>query len=543
MHSQRAKIAAVFLLALILGAFTHCGKPTVLVFKSNVYGGSDEASYEAFSRTVYPLTSANCASCHGSDIQPFHAAPDKRVAHDAVISSMKVNFANVSASRLVAKLRDENHNCWEDCVSNGAQMEAAIQEWKDAIDESGTVAAPRDLAVYTDETSALEAEFADAGNAPKSNSVRLTIQAATLRAPMVLTTPTGSDAYLSVPTTANTTLANNDPAAGIAYFSFRVPANGQYRVFGLAQAPNATDDSFFVNVINAQTGASVSGGNRQWDIPVSTRFDWRQVPNVTPNLVAGTTYTLEVRQREDGARLAGLIVTADPAFNGQEIGDFFGITLAFDLSRALGIPDVHFLIDVIDYDLYSYKFSRPRIVTRTQPIYAKGIKVYLNGIWGPQHSNYTIVDKIVTPTDGALSTFSMIVLKDKGLSADQVKFSFDQLTVAVSESAGGAGAGGATGGVSPQTSLMAFQETVYPISRSSAYSCVGCHMNVSPRHASDNALTAHDAVLGVVNFTTPADSAIVRKMRVDRHNCGANCENLATMYQSAIEEWRNRRTR
>ncbi len=542
MDSQRAKYAVAILLTLILGAFTHCGKPTVLVFKSNVYGGSAEASYEAFSRTVYPLTRANCASCHASSIQPFHAASDMRVAHDAIISSMKVNFANVPASRLVAKLRDENHNCWEDCASNSAEMEAAIEDWKDAIAESGAVSAPRDSALYTAETSTLEAEFADNGNAPKSNSVRLSIEAATLRAPMVLTTPTGADAFLSVPTTTNATLANNDQTAGVAYFSFRVPANGQYRVFGLAQAPSATDDSFFVNVLNAQSGASLSGGARQWDIPVSTRFDWRQVPNVTPTLVAGTTYTLEVRQREDGARLAGLIVTADPAFNGQEIGDFFGITLAFDLSTLLGTPDVSFLIDVIDYDLYSYKFSRPRIVTRTQSVYVKGIKIYLNGSWVPQHSTYTIVDKIATPSDGALSSFSMIVLKDKGLDGDQVKFSFDQLSVAVAQGAGGAGTGGGTG-VSTQTSLMAFQETVYPISRSSAYSCVGCHMTVSPRHASDNALTAHDAVLGVVNFTTPADSAIVRKLRIDRHNCGANCDNLANMYQSAIEEWRVRRSR
>ncbi len=121
-----------------------------------------------------------------------------------------------------------------------------------------------------------------------------------------------------------------------------------------------------------------------------------------------------------------------------------------------------------------------------------------------------------------------------------MKFSFDQLALAATGETGGA-SGGTTDAGPPQSSLTAFQVTVYPISRSSAYSCVNCHMTVNARHASDNALLAHDTAIGLVNFTKPADSTIVRRMRVDRHNCGANCENLATAYQIAIEEWRNRR--
>jgi hypothetical protein len=324
--------------------------------------------------------------------------------------------------------------------------------------------------------------------------------------------------------------------------NFKVPASGTYKIFALAHGPTADDNGYFISVYNSLTpNVSVIGGqNRTWDIPVGTRFEWKQVQNYTMNLTPNNTYTLELRPREDGAKVAGFIVTSDPNFNGSEVGDYFGVTLAFDLSQKLNVPGAQFLIDVVDYDMYSYKFSKPRIVTTDSNIYVKGIKVYVNDIFNPQHSTYSVVDKIVTPQDSALSGYSMIVLKDKGVSEDTVKFSFDQLSVTSNGGTTGT-TGGATGGNASQTSLMAFQATVYPISRSSAYSCVGCHMNVSPRHASDNTLTAHDAALTVVDFNNPQNSRIVNKMKVERHNCGANCDQIADQYQNAILEWKNRR--
>lgn len=548
MNLNRFKIIVILLLAAIVVTFTHCGKPfgppSELIFQSNVYGGGSEVSYNAFERTVYPLTRSYCINCHSS-IQPLHAADDVNTAHDAVVSQFKVNFSNIRASRLVAKLRDEQHNCWKDCAESAREMEAAITRWNEAIKASGINTTPVDTAIYTEETSPMEIEFMDSTNPLKSNSIRLNIEAAMLKAPMELIKPAGTEAYLSVPTTLNTTLLNNDPDAGIAYFNFTVPANGQYRVWGLVHGPSATDDSFFVNIINKTTNASVSGGVRLWEFTnARTRFEWRQLPNVAPSLAAGTNYTLELKQREDGARLAGLIITADSDFNGQEVGDYFGITLVFDLSTVLRIPDVRFMIDVIDYDPYSYKFSKPRIVTSAQGIYAKGLKLYVNGIFSPQHSTYTIIDKLVTPTDSSLSGYSMIVLKDKGPSGDHIKFSFDQLSAAGMETTSGSTSGGGIGGTSPQTSLMAFQSSVYPISRSSAYSCVGCHRQgpapASTLHASDNAATAHDAALALVDFNNPSNSRIVNKMR-GNHNCGANCDNLANLYQAAITEWRTKR--
>jgi hypothetical protein len=534
------KLAVIFLLGALLVVYTNCGQPfsapSELVFESNVYGGGSEASYKAFEKTVYPITRSYCISCHTTQ-EPMHAADDVRVAHDAVIKGFKVNFSNIPSSRMVLKLRDLNHNCWSDCAENADEMEAAISEWNDAIKASGVVSAPVDTAVYTDESDTLENEFMDSSNPLKSNTIKLNIEAAMLKAPMAIFKPVGAESYLSVPNgTTPVSLIATDANAGTANFSFKVPATGQYRVFALAHAPTADDNRVFVNVKSGVT--SVVGGVKTWDIPVGTKFDWYQVPNINNNLTKDTMYTLELRQGEDGAKISAFIVTADTSFNGMEVGDFFGITLSYDLSPALKQPAT-LLIDVIEYDAYSYKFSKPRIVSASN-IYAKGVKLLVNGSFSPQHSTYTMIDKIITPMDNTISPYSMIVIKDKGMAGDHIKFSFDQLAVTTG-SATGTAAGGATGGTAGQTSLEAFQQTVYPISRSSAYSCVGCHMSVSPRHASDNTLTAHDAALTVVDFNNPANSRIVNKMKVERHNCGANCDNIGTLYQNAIQEWKNRR--
>ena len=504
------------------------------MFENGFYSGGSDASYLAFQKSVYSITRSNCISCHSS-IQPMHASDNYREAHDILVSQKKVNFDNIPASRIVAKLRGENHNCWSDCEDNAKEMENAIATWKAARDISGEVdeEEPSDLAVYTNETDTLEMEFADAGNSPSSNTVKLNVEAAMRQAPMTLVN-SADGPYLTVENNLNNTLANNDAGAGLAFFNFKVPTSGAYRIWGLVQGPTDQDNSFFVTVRNTRTPTTVPLSTRNIEFPSGSRFEWRQL-NVPMNLVAGTDYTMELRQREDGARAQAFVVTSDPAFNGMEVNDFFGITLSFDLSPR--IPNGSFKIDIVDYDLYSYKLTKPRIVSPGN-VKVKNIKLFINDAYSPQHSAYTMVNKITTASDNLLSNYAMIVIKDKGLSGDKFKFSFEEI---YATNATGTTTGGTGGGTETPTSLMAYQATVYPISRSSAYSCVGCHMSTSPRHASDNAQTAHDATLGVVDFNTPSNSRIVRKMRTERHNCGANCDSIATQYENAIIEWRNRR--
>ena len=86
------------------------------------------ASPALFATTVYPLVREYCARCHSAEAatpqSPFFAANDLDTAYAA--AKPRINLDNPANSRLVVRLRDEFHNCWSDCQSNAAEMQAAI---------------------------------------------------------------------------------------------------------------------------------------------------------------------------------------------------------------------------------------------------------------------------------------------------------------------------------------------------------------------------------------------------------------------------------
>ncbi len=89
------------------------------------------ADSDGFASTVYPLVTEYCAGCHssGSATQqsPFFADEDLETAYAAV--KTKINLDNPGASRLVLRLRDEFHNCWDNCAANAQEMEDRISDF------------------------------------------------------------------------------------------------------------------------------------------------------------------------------------------------------------------------------------------------------------------------------------------------------------------------------------------------------------------------------------------------------------------------------
>jgi hypothetical protein len=82
-----------------------------------------------FSTTVYPLLTAYCQTCHVEGIQtPFLASMDIATAYDAAKS--RIDLEVPAGSRLVGRLRNEFHNCWNgDCPTSSDEMEVAINEF------------------------------------------------------------------------------------------------------------------------------------------------------------------------------------------------------------------------------------------------------------------------------------------------------------------------------------------------------------------------------------------------------------------------------
>lgn len=358
---------------MMMMVFNNCGRPSPLYFGTSIINQSATVSYEAFEKTVYPITRSYCVSCHSTQ-QPVHASADLKTAHDAVLANMKVNFENIPSSRMVKKLREDNHNCWGDCETNALEMEAAISEWKESRDNSSV---PVD------------------------------------------TTPLDDFLY-------------TEPSKFLAEVMARPPA-----------------------------------------------------------------------------------VT----------------TLSYDLTPILKVPGVSFRVDLIDYDLYSYRFQNPRIVTTTVDVKVRNVKLLVNNSYNPQHSTFTLINKVATPLDGNLQNYAMLVVKDKGPTGDKIAFAFEELKINVDEP------------IDPTliASENAFRTTVYPISRAN---CISCHTVQNPPHAHDDYKEAHDVVVtqNLVNFTAEASSKLVTKVQ-SGHNCGtqAQCDAIAAQYLAAIIEWKKAR--
>jgi hypothetical protein len=91
-----------------------------------------------FSTTVYPLLTQYCSNCHTESAaipqKPYFASPDLAIAYEA--AKTKIDLQQPEFSRLVLRLRNEFHNCWDDCAANAAEMEAEITNMADAIPET-----------------------------------------------------------------------------------------------------------------------------------------------------------------------------------------------------------------------------------------------------------------------------------------------------------------------------------------------------------------------------------------------------------------------
>jgi hypothetical protein len=105
------------------------------------------AAYTDYQTTVYTLTSKYCVRCHSTtadpsvEQSPYHADPSLLIAYPAAIP--KIDFTGCAGaggnnsgsapgacgtnSRLYQRLLTDNHNCWDNCASDAAQMLAQIQ--------------------------------------------------------------------------------------------------------------------------------------------------------------------------------------------------------------------------------------------------------------------------------------------------------------------------------------------------------------------------------------------------------------------------------
>ncbi len=97
----------------------------------------DPSQIADFAALVHgPILTTYCQGCHSSQSaaaqQPYFAEADVNVAFEAV--KPKMDLDDPAGSRLVIRLRNEFHNCWNvGCAQAGDDMQAAIQAFADTI--------------------------------------------------------------------------------------------------------------------------------------------------------------------------------------------------------------------------------------------------------------------------------------------------------------------------------------------------------------------------------------------------------------------------
>jgi Concanavalin A-like lectin/glucanases superfamily len=107
------------------------------------------ASYVEYQQTIYTLTSKYCVRCHATtadpsvEQSPYFADPSLLVAYPAAIP--KIDFTGCAGtggnnggtcgtnSRFYQRLFTDNHNCWDNCASDAAQMLVQIQAFAATI--------------------------------------------------------------------------------------------------------------------------------------------------------------------------------------------------------------------------------------------------------------------------------------------------------------------------------------------------------------------------------------------------------------------------
>jgi hypothetical protein len=438
---QQQKCIIIALLFTLLASYNHCvpkksANKSALNFQQSTTPSNNNQSdvnvralsIQAFSETTHNLTKLRCVTCHGSFQQPLHAvdAPDQ--AYDALMITNKVNFDNIPSSRMVQKLRDGNHNCWSNCEDDASSMEQSLTAWKtlqeELIGSNNNNNSNNNSTNLTSESDFLSV-ILNPNNAIDNGSIALPMSGAMVAAPMVL-----ANNYIWVPDMGGVNLQNNNAAAGHGYINFRTNSAGSYKLFGLVDAPDGANDSFHLRI--TLNGTPVTNFF-EWHVVNTTGFEWRELSNTsaqTPvafNLAANTDYSLDITQREDGTKISDVVITDDALFDPINYSPAIKATITYDISTISGIAGTTFQIDVEEFDIYSYKFSNPRINTSTTNIHVKDVKIYINGSYNPQHATYTLVDTIITASNASLSSASLIALKDYGPTGDKISFSFEIL--------------------------------------------------------------------------------------------------------------------
>jgi hypothetical protein len=397
------QIKIVLLLLMMAFAYNQCGnpytaRPTELKFSGGTDAGvlTSNTSVDAFEQSVYRVTRQNCVGCHSTQ-NPIHASDDVQEAHDIVVNQFKVNFSNIPNSRLVAKLRDEAHNCWSDCAEDAQEMEEAIEAWAVVVN-----AAEEDTEDETDD----EDNNGDGGD----NTV--------------VVTP-GLTSVVAFEQTVHQVTKVRCTTCHINRFPRHANANVQVAHDGTVNG-GAVD---FNNVLNSRLVQRLSNdGHQCWSDCANDAAEMKAA--IDQWILLQEDVVVETGGNNDG-KTTTLSLPVSQAISENPVGNSNTTGyLEYDISEMLNTNEtVTLRIKIMEFDEFSYQLWDPEIISNNLNVRVKGMKTLINGYYNPQHSAYTVVDTTTTPQSRSLSDYYLLALKDRGISLDKFSFQFEIVEV------------------------------------------------------------------------------------------------------------------
>jgi hypothetical protein len=400
------------------------------------------ASYVEYQQTIYTLTSKYCVRCHATtadpavEQSPYFADPSLLVAYPAAIP--KIDFTGCAGSggnnggtcgtnsRFYQRLFTDNHNCWDNCASDAAQMLAQIQAFAATI----TPANIDPALVVSKALSLTQGTIASGASRYDADTI------AKYEFQSVVNNTTfdtsGIDPSADLTISGNVTLAGgwgiNVGAGGKAQATTQssqkiysmIQATGEFSVEAwVAPALVAVDKSYMVSYSGGDTTRNFTLGqtNQDYDFMLRTSntaltgLPQLQTPDAAMALQASLQHVVLTYDAVNGRQIyvngalvpvadpqkGGTIATWDSTFAlvlGNEVsGDrswqglikFVAIHsrsmtaaqvlqnfnagvgeryyLLFDVSTVTGVSQAYMMMTVSQYDSYSYLFYQPTFIS------------------------------------------------------------------------------------------------------------------------------------------------------------------------------------
>ena len=381
-----------------------------------------------YASTIHPLVRQYCSRCHasnaGSPVSPYFADANADAAYAAARS--KINLDTTSLSRLVVRLRDEFHNCYGDCASSAATMQARVDAFANGIpltQVDPSLVVSKALSLY-------EGTVAAGGNRYESNIIALW----EFKTGMGTTAfdTSGQEPAINLNFSGDVTwvggwgikVGAGGKAQGTSSASKkladRIKATGEYSIEAwVAPANVVQEDAWIVSYSGGPTARNMTLAQREYQYQAQTRSS-KTDANGAPIMLTNAA------DRDAQASLQHVVLTYDPV-NGQRLyvngvftgdsdragggglsdwDDSFALVLGnetsstrpwsgvmrlvavhsraltavqvrqnfdagvgeryfmlFNVTQLTNVPQSYVMFEVSQYDSYSYLFAKPSFVS------------------------------------------------------------------------------------------------------------------------------------------------------------------------------------